>query len=48
MMRVLFKTNAADDRARAILIKTLYTQPASLALGAICGILSSAAAAHDS
>lgn len=47
MMRVLFKNNATDDRARAILIKTLYTQPASLALGAICGILSSAAAAYD-
>jgi len=44
----LFKTHAADDRARAILVTTLYTQPSSLAIGALCGILTSATAAVES
>jgi len=44
----LFKTHAADDRARAILVTTLYTQPSSLAIGALCGILTSATAAIES
>ncbi|NOW46799.1 diguanylate cyclase (GGDEF)-like protein [Novosphingobium sp. SG751A] len=48
MLRVLFKTHAADDRARAILVTTLYTQPSSLAIGALCGILTSATAAIES
>lgn len=47
-LRVLFKTHAADDRARAILVTTLYTQPSSLAIGALCGILTSATAAIES
>lgn len=44
----MFKTHAADDRARAILVTTLYTQPSSLAIGALCGILTSATAAIES
>lgn len=48
-MQVLFRTNAIDNRVRRILVETLYTQPASLAVGAICGILTAlgAAAAAD-
>ena len=48
MMRVLFSTNAIDDRVRRTLVETLYTQPASLALGAACGILTSLVAAYQS
>ncbi|MGN6357142.1 MAG: putative bifunctional diguanylate cyclase/phosphodiesterase [Novosphingobium sp.] len=47
-MRVLFSTNAIDDRVRRTLVETLYTQPASLALGAACGILTSLVAAYQS
>jgi diguanylate cyclase (GGDEF)-like protein len=47
-MRVLFSTNAIDDRVRRTLVDTLYTQPASLAIGAACGILTSLVAAHQS
>ena len=47
-MRVLFRTNAVDNRVRATLVATLYTQPASLALGAICGIAASLPAALQS
>lgn len=46
-MRVLFSTNAIDDRVRRTLVDTLYTQPASLAIGAACGILTSLVAAHQ-
>ena len=44
-MRVLFRTNAIDDRVRKTLVATLYTQPASLAMGAAAGILTSLVAA---
>jgi diguanylate cyclase (GGDEF)-like protein len=33
-----FGRDAADERARAKLVQTLYTQPTTLTLGAICGI----------
>ena len=46
--QVRYRTNAAEDQARAILVTTLYTQPASLAIGAACGILTSATAAAES
>ena len=46
MKRVLFSTDALDDRVRRILVDTLYTQPASLAIGAMCGIATSAVAAQ--
>ncbi len=46
MMRVLFGTSAIDDRVRRTLVDTLYTQPASLAIGAACGILTSLVAAY--
>ena len=46
-MRVLFSTNAIDDRVRRTLVDTLYTQPASLAIGAACGIMTSLAAAYQ-
>ncbi len=42
---MLFRTNATDDRVSKILVDTLYTQPASLAIGAFCGIVTSGAAA---
>ena len=34
-----------SERARRVLVQTLYTQPASLALGAVAGILASAVSA---
>ena len=46
--RVRHRTNVAEDQARAILVTTLYAQPASLAIGAACGILTSATAATES
>jgi diguanylate cyclase (GGDEF)-like protein len=46
-MRVLFSTNAINDRVRRTLVETLYAQPASLAIGAACGILTSVVAAFD-
>lgn len=45
MLRVLFRTNAIDDRVRKILVETLYTQPANLAVGAATGIIACMAAA---
>ena len=42
---MLFRTNAIDDRVRTILVDSLYTQPASLAIGALCGVITSGAAA---
>ncbi len=42
---MLFRTNAIDDRVRKTLVDTLYTQPASLAIGAAAGILTSLVAA---
>ncbi len=39
ILQVLLRTDAADDRVHRILVETLYTQPASLALGAIAGAL---------
>jgi diguanylate cyclase (GGDEF)-like protein len=44
----LFRTNALDDRVRRILVETLYTQPASLAIGALAGITTASAAASIS
>ncbi|MCB2060505.1 MAG: EAL domain-containing protein [Novosphingobium sp.] len=43
---MLFRTNALDDRVRKILVETLYTQPASLAIGAFNGIMTSMVAAY--
>ncbi len=43
---MLFSTNALDDRVRRILVDTLYTQPASLAIGAMCGIATGVVAAQ--
>ncbi len=44
-MRVLFGTNALDDRVREILVASLYAQPSSLTIAALCGIMTSAVAA---
>jgi diguanylate cyclase (GGDEF)-like protein len=41
LLRVLFRTNAIDDRVKKTLVETLYTQPANLAVGAGTGILAS-------
>ncbi len=38
--------SAADERVRALLLGTLYTQPTSLAIGAINGVASSVIAAY--
>ncbi|MCB2045080.1 MAG: diguanylate cyclase, partial [Novosphingobium sp.] len=38
-------SGSVDDRARSLLVETLYTQPASLAIGAANGIISSVIAA---
>ncbi len=46
-LRVLFSTNALDDRVRRILVDTLYTQPLSLAIAAICGSVISWVVAAD-
>ncbi len=40
--------NAVDARVRAMLVETLYTQPTSLAIGAINGMISGIIAAHVS
>ena len=37
-MRVLFSTNALDDRVRRILVERLYSQPSGVLIGALCGI----------
>jgi len=47
MPRATFSPVAADDRARALLLATLYNQPTSLIIGALCGIMTSAAAAYE-
>ncbi|MDE2303719.1 MAG: EAL domain-containing protein [Sphingomonadales bacterium] len=41
MTRVLKPASALDDHVRQVLVETLYTQPNSLVLGAVCGILTS-------
>jgi diguanylate cyclase (GGDEF)-like protein len=45
-MRVFSRTNALDDRVRKILVDSLYTQPASLTLGAVCGSITSLVTAY--
>ncbi len=45
-MQVFFGTTAVDDRVRRILVDSLYSQPASLAIGAICAATTSLVAAH--
>jgi len=40
--------DALDDRVRRKLVSSLYTQPASLALGAACGVIASAVVAYQS
>ena len=40
-----FGRDARNDRVRARLVQTLYTQPASLTIGAICGVSVAGAAA---
>ena len=50
-MRVLFGTNALDDRVRRTLVGTLYAQPSGVLIGALCGILfawGAALAGHNS
>jgi len=42
---VLFGTNVLNDRVRQTLVVSLYTHPSSLAIGALCGIGTSFAAA---
>ena len=37
LSRVLFRTSALDNQVRKTLVETLYTQPASMAIGALCG-----------
>ncbi|OCC22845.1 hypothetical protein MB02_15505 [Croceicoccus estronivorus] len=46
MTRLVTGDDAVDDRVRALLLETLYTQPTSLAIGAINGVVSSAIAAY--
>ncbi|MBW8784756.1 MAG: EAL domain-containing protein [Novosphingobium sp.] len=48
LLRVLLSTNAVDDRAKALLVDSLYAQPLSLAIGGVCGILTSLTAAVES
>ncbi len=48
LTRVRFSTNALDGRVRSILVETLYTQPASLAIGACGGAATSLTAAYVS
>ena len=42
---MLFRTNAIDDRVRKTLVDSLYTHPSALAIGALCGVVTSGAAA---
>ena len=44
---MLFGTNSLDDRVREILVETLYSQPSSLAIAALTGILASLVAAQQ-
>ena len=45
LLQVLFGTNALNDRVRETLVASLYTHPSSLAIGALCGVGTSFAAA---
>jgi diguanylate cyclase (GGDEF)-like protein len=45
---VLVGTRALDDRVRSILVESLYAQPSSLAIGALCGIANAQVAAYVS
>ena len=47
LWRVLAGTRALDDRVRRILVESLYSQPSSLTLGALCGIVMAQVAAHE-
>jgi diguanylate cyclase (GGDEF)-like protein len=44
-LRVLFRTNAIDDRVRKILVANLYTKPGSLITGAANGMIAALIAA---
>src|SRR5258706_922928 len=46
-LRVLFSTNALDDRVQRILVDSLYTDPASLTIGAMGGIATCVVAARE-
>jgi diguanylate cyclase (GGDEF)-like protein len=46
-LRVLFGTNALDDRVREILVDSLYAHPFSLTVAALTGIFTSAVAAYE-
>jgi len=46
MMRMLSRTNALDDRVRKILVDSLYTQPASLTIAAVCSSITSLITAY--
>lgn len=48
MLRVLFRTNAIDDRVRRILVANLYTKPGALFLGAANGVIAALIAASYS
>ncbi len=47
-LRVLFRTNAIDDRVRGILVENLYTHPGTLIMGAANGIIAALIAASYS
>ncbi len=44
---MLFPTSALDDRVRRVLVDSLYSQPGSLVIGGICGILTAWAGALE-
>jgi len=46
LMRAMSRKSALDSQVRKTLVETLYTQPTSLAIGAMCGITLSAVAAN--
>ncbi|WP_100865343.1 putative bifunctional diguanylate cyclase/phosphodiesterase [Novosphingobium kunmingense] len=48
LLRVLFRTNAIDDRVRGILVANLYTKPGALTLGAANGVIAALIAASYS
>lgn len=43
---MLAGTRALDDRVRSILVQSLYAQPSSLAIGALCGMATAQVAAY--
>jgi len=45
LLRVLFRTNALDDRVRRTLVDNLYANPGSLTAGAANGIIAALVAA---